>query len=251
MTALALLLVYGIGRIVFGRRAGLFAAGALALFAGCAATGPGGAPGPVVDAPSVKVGDRWVYRGVDGYRAPVRWDETHEVTALGPQGITVRITGKGNTLAFERTEIWSAPGIVLSGAVYDSETDRFDPPLVRYQFPLTPGETWSQSLRDRAKDPGPYGPIQRYVTVGGYETVTTPAGTFNAIKMRIFMQLDDETFWRYPTQCNYLVWYAPAVGGMVREEQRSYYREKEGIDSGTVPGQNATIELVAYTLAPR
>jgi hypothetical protein len=47
------------------------------------------------------------------------------------------------------------------------------------------------------------------------------------------------------------VWYAPAVGAMVREEQRSQYREKEGIDSGTVPGQNATIELVSYTPGSR
>jgi hypothetical protein len=63
--------------------------------------------------------------------------------------------------------------------------------------------------------------------------------------------VDDATFWRYATQCNYLVWYAPEVGAMVREEQRSYYREKEGMEGVTVPGQYAVIELVTYTSGTR
>ena len=46
--------------------------------------------------------------------------------------------------------------------------------------------------------------------------------------MHVIMQLDDETFWRYPTECNYLVWYAPAVGASVREEKRSQWRDKGG-----------------------
>jgi hypothetical protein len=217
------------------------------LLASCVAIGPGGAPGPAAEAPSLKVGDRWVYHGTDGYRVPVVWDETHEITAIGPEGITVRVTLKGPTVDIQRTEIWSVPGIVRVGAVYDADTNRFDPVLIRFKFPLTTGETWSQSIRDLDKPPGPYGPIQRHVTVGGYESVNTPAGTFDAIKMRIFMQVDDETFWRYPTQCNYLLWYAPAVGAMVKEDKRSYYREKEGIDAGTVPGQYAIVELVSYS----
>ena len=230
----------------------IVAVGALATLAGCAAPGPSGTAGPAVAAPTLKVGDRWVYRGKDGYRVPILWEETHEVLAIGPQGITVRITGKGNSVEFQRTETWSAPGVVTVGAVYESETDRFDPALIRWKYPMAVGDTWKQSIRDLDKPPrAPYGPIQRQVSVGGYESVTTPAGTYDAIKLRIFMQLDDETVWRYPTQANYLVWYAPAVGAMVREEQRSYYREKEGMENTTVPGQNATIELVSFTPGPR
>jgi len=222
-------------------------AGALAILAGCATPGPGGQPGPAVQAPTLKVGDRWVYKGKDGYRVPIIWEETREVTAIGPQGITVRIAGKGTAGEYQRTETWTAPGVVTTGAVYDSETDRFDPSLIRYKYPMASGEVWSQDIRDLNKPPNPFGPIQRHTTVGGYESVTTPAGTYNAIKMRVFMQVDDATFWRYATQCNYLIWYAPEVGAMVREEQRSYYREKEGMEGVTVPGQFAVIELVSFT----
>jgi hypothetical protein len=221
------------------------------LLGACAVPSPGGAPGPAVEAPTFKVGDRWVYRGRDGYRVPILWEETHEITAIGGDGITVRITGKGTQGDFQRLETWSAPGIVRVGAVFETETARFDPPLIRFKYSLTPGESWSQSIRDLNRPPEPYGPIQRHVTVGGYETVSTPAGTFNALQMRIFMRLDDETFWRWPTEANHLLWYAPAVNGWVRQEQRSSYRTKEGTTSAAVPGQYATIELVSYTPAAR
>jgi hypothetical protein len=217
------------------------------LLASCAAFGPGGDPGPAADAPKLRVGDRWVYRGTDGFRVPVVWDETHEITAIGPQNITVRVTLKGPTVDIERTETWAAPGVVLVGAVYQAETSRFDPALVRFQFPLTPGERWSQAIRNLDQPPGPFGPILRHVSIGGWDKVTTPAGTFAAIRMRIIMTMDDETFWRWPTECNFLVWYAPAVGATVLEQKRSHYREKGGFDVSFVPGQNAVLELVSFT----
>jgi hypothetical protein len=227
----------------------------LVTLVGCGGVAPladvAGASGPAVEAPSLKVGDRWVYRGKDGYRQTIVWEETHEVVAIGAEGISVRVTAKGPSVDTQRTEIWSAPGIVRVGAVSEFESDRFDPQLIRYQFPMTTGQTWRQQMTDLNKPPSPFGKIQRNVTVGGYESVATPAGTFNAIKLRIFMQLDDGTVWRYPTECNYLVWYAPAVGAMVMQNQRSYYREKEGMEGSTVPGQNATVELVSYTRGAR
>ncbi|HEY3178088.1 MAG TPA: hypothetical protein VGL25_04335 [Casimicrobiaceae bacterium] len=223
----------------------------------CASPGPGistgsapAASGPPIEAPTLKVGDRWIYNAKDGYRTPTVWVETHQIARIGSDGITVRVTLKGPTIDIQRSETWSAPGVVRTGAVYEAETDRFDPALLRYKYPLTAGETWKQSVRDLNKAAGPYGPIQQTVEVAGFESVSTPAGTFNALRMRIFMQLDDETFWRYATQCDYVVWYAPAVGAMVRTEKRSYYRNKEGVSSGTVPGQYATLELASYARGP-
>ena len=229
----------------------VLAAVASLLLGGCATPLSGGSAGPPIAAPSLKVGDRWVYRGVDGYRVKILWEETHEITAISPDNIVVRVVGKGNTGDFDRTEVWSAPGVVRVGAVYESETDRFDPSLIRFKYPLTQGEGWAQSIRNLDKPPGPYGPIQRHVSVGGYEQVSTPAGAYNALKMQIIMQLDDETFWRYPTECTYMLWYAPAVNGWVRQEQRSQYREKGDEQVSYIPGQNAVIELVSYTPGPR
>lgn len=222
---------------------------AAALLVGaCASIDVGGNPGPPVQAPDYRVGDRWVYHIVDGYRAKVVWDETHEVASIAPDGITVKVAAKGPTIDVERIEQWPAPGVVLQGSAYEDETNRFDPPLIRYRFPLATGERWNQRVRNLDQPPAPYGPISRLVTVGGYEKVTTPAGTFDAIRMRVIMQMDDETFWRFPTECNYLIWYAPAVGASVREHKTSQWRDKGGQDaSGFHPGQNANVELVSFT----
>jgi hypothetical protein len=223
-------------------------AAACALVAGCAATGIGGSDGPPAAAPDYRVGDRWVYHVVQGYRTKIEWDETHEITAMGPDGITVRVTGQGGRVPIDRTERWSAPGVVLRGAVYENETRRFDPPLVRYRFPLQTGETWDQRIRDPDKPPDPYTPLTRYTRVGGYQSVTTPAGTFDAIGMRVLMTIDDETFWRYGTQCDYTVWYAPSIGAAVREHRQSQWRDKGAQDASDYhPGQYEDIVLVSFT----
>ncbi|HVF64380.1 MAG TPA: hypothetical protein VNE58_10330 [Casimicrobiaceae bacterium] len=217
---------------------------------GCATIVPGGRPGPPIPAPLFRIGDRWVYRVEDGYRAPVVWQEAHEVSEVAADRVSIRVVAKGPTVDVERVELLHVPGIVRQGAVFGLESKPFEPALVRYRFPLVGGATWTQRVRDPQQPPSPYGPIDRYTTVGGFEDVTTPAGTFSAVRMRVLMRLDDETFWRHPTECNYLVWYAPDVGASVRELRDADYLEKGSgpRDSfARVPVQHARIELVSFT----
>lgn len=221
----------------------------LTALAGCAG-GPGSTgSGPSADAPDYRVGDRWVYHGDDGFRVKTEWDETHEVTAIGPEGITMRITQKGPTLNVTRTELWSAPGQVKIGAVYDNETRRFAVPLERYDFPLAAGKVWNQRVDNYNEATKATGNINRWVRVGGWEKVATPAGTFDAVSMQVVMRLDDETFWRWPTTCNYAVWYAPAAHGVVREELNAQYAERDGgLDGGAVVRtQHGVLQLISFT----
>lgn len=223
----------------------------LALVAGCATSDYGAAPGPSAAAPSVHVGDRWVYHAREGYRLGTEWDETHEVIAAGAEGITVKVTLAGPDVSGSRTEVWSAPGMVRSGSLMDIETRRFATPLERYAFPLAPGQTWNQWVRDFNESTRREGEINRYVHVAGWERIATPAGTFDALRMRVFMRLDDEEFWRGPTECSYLVWYAPSVGATVREEKSARYFEKsDRRDGGAIRAQNTEIQLVSFHRGP-
>jgi hypothetical protein len=232
-----------------------FAAGAIAGLAACAGggAGPGGltgaGSGPAADAPAYRVGDRWVYHGEDGFRVKTEWEETHEVTAIGPDGITARVTPKGRPLDFPRTELWSAPGQVKVGALCgDGVTRRFALPLQRDDFPLGGGKTWTQWVDQYNEATQQSGQVNHWVRVGGWEKVATPAGSFDAISMQVLMRLDDETFWRFATTCNYLVWYAPAVRGIVREERRAQYVEKSGEHGGaTIRSQFGVFELTSFT----
>ena len=220
------------------------------LAAGCAVTDQrGDVGGRVADATMPSVGARWVYRGREGFRWPVVWEETHEVTAVDASGYTVRVTLKGPTIDIVREERLAAPGLVRTGALMDIETRRFATPLERYRFPLAPGETWNQWVDNFNERLDRKGQINRYTRVGGWEKVSTPAGEFDTIRMRVLMRLDDEEFWRYPTTCNYVIWYAPAVGASVREEKEAEYFERgDQLDGqGAIRAQHTVLELVSYT----
>jgi hypothetical protein len=222
---------------------------AVLAVAGCAGLDSPGTGGPAAEMPTFRVGDKWVYRASDGFRAPLTWNETHEVIAAAPGAITVRITETGPDARGARTEVWATPGQLQTGPVFDDETRRFASPVKIYDFPMSPGQRWNQWVDNVNGATQKSGQINRYVTVGGWEKIATPAGTFDAIVLRVLMRLDDEEFWRWPTTCNYLVHYAPAVGAMVRAQKSAEYWEKgdrrDGI--GAVQSQHATLELVAYT----
>ena len=226
------------------RREFLLATPALAV-GGCVSVG--GAAGPPAPAPTVRVGDRWVYNCADGFRVPVTWTETHQVITIDSTGIAVRITLVGPTMNYNRVELWQAPGIVVVGSIYDDALNRqFKAPLTRYQFPLTPGTSWRQSVQYPDPENQLVSNVQRYVSVGGYETVTTPAGTFNAITMRTIMSVDNNNPFNWPTQCDYVTWWAPDVGAKVKETKYATYRERGDEQAIEIRAQNTMIELASF-----
>ena len=226
---------------------GLCIVGSVAL-SGCAVFESAGS-GPAAEAPTYRVGDRWTYRAQDGFLTLERWEETHVISAIGADAIGARIAQKGPSRDFARAELWSAPGLVKVGALFDNETRRFVTPLERYRFPVAAGQMWSRFVNNFNEATKESGQINHFVRVRGWEKVTTPAGTFDALAMQVVMRLDDEEFWRFATECNYTVWYAPAVRGVVREERRAEYQEKGGdFDGGArIRTQNAVVELLSFT----
>ncbi len=211
-----------------------------------------GASGPPLPAPEFKVGDRWVYHCRDGFRLPVVWTETWVVAAIAPQNIEVRVTGEGQ-VNFQRVEHWLEPGVVASGAAYDpNETRVFTPPMIRYQFPLTDNASWRQSLRNPDAQTGLVSNIQRSVSAGGFQPVTVPAGSFNALAMRTLMVVDDNNPFRFPTNCNYITWWAGEAGAMVRMFKEATYIERgDGPQPMAIRAQNTTIELVSFRYGGR
>ena len=217
----------------------------LGVLVGCA--GPGVSDGLPAAAPTLHVGDRWIYHGEDGFRQKVIWEETHEITAIDADGVHVRVTLKNPTLDIERTELWVAPGSVKVGALMDIETRRFTVPLERYRFPLERGETWNQRVDNYNETARREGQISRFARVDGWEKIATPAGTFDALRIRIIMRLDDDEFWRTATECNYLVWYVPDIGATVREDKQAQYLLRDGMNSVMVRAQYTFLELDSFT----
>ena len=237
-------------RLVFGFAALLIVLGAVQGCAGVAGpAAPAGSGAAVaMDAPQYRVGDRWVYRVRSGWRDPLIYDETRTVTAVGSDGVTIAVAVRGERVSVDRVERWPAAGKVAQGALFDIETRRFKEPLDRYRYPLQSGATWNQWINNYNELTDREGAINHHVRVGRVERVSTPAGTFDAIRMQVTMRLDDEEFWRWPTDCYYTVWYAPDVKATVREMRRADYLEKGGgLSVGRLPAQNAQFELVSFT----
>ena len=163
-------------------------------------------------------------------------------------GVAVRVTLVGPTMNYNRVEQWQSPGVVVVGSIYDDAFNRdFRAPLIRYQFPLTPNTDWRQSVQYPDPANQLVSNVQRYVKVGGYETVTTPAGTFNAIIMRTIMSVDDNNPFNWPTQCDYVTWWAPEVGAKVKETKYATYRERGDEQAIEIRAQNTLIELASYS----
>jgi len=212
--------------------------------AGCAGNVSDGPPAPD---PVYHVGDRWVYNGSDGFRVKTTWVETHEVTAIDASGIHIHITLVGPSVNVEREELLEAPGLVKIGAAMDIETRRFSTPFIRYQFPLTPGQTWNQRPTNFNESSQQSGQLSNFRRVEGWTNVTTPAGTFDAQQIRVIMRLDDSTFWRSETNCDYLILYSPKVGASVHEEKNAFYVERGDPLQAMVRAQNTVIDLVSFT----
>ena len=224
----------------------LLAVAAGVVIAGCASTERAGSGGPAADAPTFRVGDRWVYRASDGFRAPLTWEETHEVVSIAPGAITIKVTESGPAARGPRTEVWATPGMMSSGPVFDNETRRFTPPIPIYQFPMSPGQRWGGFFDNVDEATQQAGKVNRTVTVGNWTSVTTPAGTFDALPLRVLTTLDDQTFWRGPTMANYQIHYAPSVGAFVRADKDAHYVSGSGSLAGAVTTQRALLELTSY-----
>ncbi|MDR1530297.1 MAG: hypothetical protein LBS40_07890 [Burkholderiales bacterium] len=218
------------------------------LLCGCASMmGLDNDPSRVAGMPDYRVGDRWVYHVEDGYRQPVVWRETHEITSIDASGITVHITRQGEYVNDERTEIWRQPVLVAQGALMSGETRYFDPPLERFRFPMRAGDSWSQRLKaDLGEKRGGSPDIK--VDVVGWEKMSSPIGEVDALFMFVHTLFDDDEFWRWATHGTYQIWYAPSINNIVYAKKYAGYIEKTDRRSAIeVPVQHETVRLIAYT----
>jgi hypothetical protein len=196
--------------------------------------------------PAYRVGDRWTYRARDGYLLPSKWVETREIVAIGAEGISVRVTQKGDSIDNSRTELWVAPGQVRIGVLRAEEMRRFVEPLQRYNFPLVPGQSWIQWVENDNEATKAQGRIKWQVQVEDWEKINTPAGPFDAVRVQVSVNEDGLHAWRMPTTAWSVTWYSPDVRGIVREESTAHYIEQN--ENGTkLQSHHLLLELTAFT----
>ena len=221
-----------------------------AALAGCAGFESAGS-GPAAEAPAYRVGDRWIYRAQDGFLAPERWEETHAISAIGADGISARITQKGPS---DRRRARRA--VVRARPREDRRRLRQRNAALRHAARALPVSArrrrrrWSQFVDNYNEATKATGQINHYVRVRGWEKVTTPAGTFDALAMHVVMRLDDEEFWRYADAMQlHRVVRAGGARRRARGEAGRSTRRRAATSTAArrIRTQNAVVELLSFT----
>jgi hypothetical protein len=236
--------------------------GAALLLAGCA-TAVGvpladGVASALVASPPVlpALGATAAYRVINGYSGEAQGEIRYRVEQAGGGLVMVAVTADSAYAGFPHTEAYTPEGNWLRHPVvnHDYPVDyQFEPPYPAYAFPLEFGKSWSMRVNATNPATGRARVMRVDGQVLGGERVSTPAGTFDTIKIvRTVYAGDAETFLSQ-TVVTEIDWYAPTLGRAVRIERRSRWsdvgRTTRGMGGDWVRGDWSVYELVAYAPA--
>ena len=160
--------------------------------------------------PQVRVGDHWRYLVKDGFTGDTLNEFGHQVVSVSEQDITVQLTNKGSRARelryFDRQ--WNAT---------DTGGTVFEPHYPEYRFPLVVGDSWREPYRSHTRDGKTYDNFQR-VTVEAVERIHTPAGDFDAYRIKVLADIVANDANQSHVQSTITTWYAPTVNKYVRRE---------------------------------
>jgi len=231
------------------------------LSGGCAAPVGHSLDGPVTRAlietrpATPAAGDIAVYRVINAYNGEVRGEIRYRVDKVESASVVVSVSASSPYLGVPPTEVYTMEGNWLRHPVvnHDRPTDYdFAPPYPAYPFPLDIGKSWSMRVNATNPMTGQIRSVRVDGQVLGAERISTPAGTFDTIKIRRLVYAGD---WEGPlreTQILQLDWYAPALGRSVRAESNSQWMDLSRCSrSGCAVfrGDWDVLELVSHSAA--
>lgn len=232
------------------------------LLAGCAAapTGPtvNYTPGPV---PPSHVGDTATYQVRNAYNGESLGEVQYAVERIEGDRVMVAVTASSAYAGLPHTEMYTTEGNWMRHPL--SNHDRaieyeFLPPYPAYAFPLESNKGWSVRINARNVLTGRQNSVRVDGEVLGSERLTTPAGSFDAVKIRRRVYAGDWDAFLRETSIVETDWYAPALGRSVRLESNSSWLDTSRSPGGGMMGMfggnqlmrgDWTVkELVAYRI---
>jgi hypothetical protein len=179
------------------------------------------------------IGDQWIYEVHDEITGELKNTVTNTITDLTPAEIAVRV----------ESEAFSAgPGIVIydrSWNVKNSPTWRFSPnDGTGIKMPLAVGNTWRFQY-DQVRTG--YGTTFKNVgtsKVVGTESVTTDAGTFEALKIETSINGHNANDATKRFEQTVTTWYVPSIDHWIKRTVKSAFNGRVQL--------NNSVELVQY-----
>ena len=205
-----------------------------------------------IAAPSV--GDTYVYRVINKYNNETRGSITYRVDRIDAEQVTMIVTPDQPSLGRPYTDIVTKDGNWLQHPLisHDSPVEyNFSPAYPAYVGPLDSGKSWSIRVNATNSTSRRGNSVRVDGNVLGTETITTPAGAFDAIKVKRTVYAGDWGTFTSETTIVETDWYAPALGRPVRTERVSSYLDPQkcGASSACTPirGDWDVFELSNYS----
>ena len=164
--------------------------------------------------PDIRMGDDWVFvtrtqEDIDQGRPGLVMRNT--VAEVGDDGrihVEVRrINGADDAPTLRN--IYSPQFDLLSREIVPGEAIDYQPAFPQFQFPLTIGKSWQDTVTQVQPDWDLHTQMGVSVTVEAEDTVTVPAGTFHAVRLAGHYTAPEATVMTH-------FWYAPAAGRSVK-----------------------------------
>ena len=164
-----------------------------------------------IDAPKINVGDRWSWQHTNALVNEKDMTVIDDVIEVNDSEIKIRerIKGRPGYGVASFTSEWNPQ---------DTGDAKYDPCLRLFKFPLTIGQKWSDTADKRLLSNSKHGKFSIKGEVIAKEQITTPAGQFNAYKIKVLLDAvgTDEDANAAHTEETY--WYSPEVKNYVRME---------------------------------
>ena len=203
------------------------------------------------------VGATAAYRVINGYDGEAKGEIRYRVDHVGADRVVVSVTASSPQAGLPHTGEYTAEGNWLHHPIlnHDYPADHlFAPPYPAYAFPLDIGKSWSLRINATNLASGRARNLRVDGEVAGGERISTPAGTFDTIKIVRTVYAGDAEVFKTQTVTTETEWYAPALGRAVRVERRSRWYDA-GLSGrrgdNAIRGDWSVHELVGYTPAGR
>lgn len=174
--------------------------------------------------PDIRIGDEWLFLSRtldDSDQKDAGLLMRSRVVALLDNGqIHIDVKNGNATDSPWLKNIYSAQFDLLSREMVPGEAITYTPDFPQFRFPMSPGESWAQTITQSQPEWELHAQIGVNVTVEAEEVVQVPAGTFKALRL-----LGHYTTPNATVTAHY--WYAPAAGRAVKGIEDTLAKDNE------------------------
>jgi WD40 repeat protein len=194
---------------------------------------------PSAESPQNKPGDTYLFESVYPDHPTLSSRTERQVLSAGQGAMVVAFKDMKSKNGKARTHEFTPEWNLIRSHNADGSSLEYSPPLKYFAFPLYPGKTWQHTSTEHNTKTGAVREHAVSATVGDWEEVTVPAGTFRAIKITLHIEVLNQATAQKSTGVD-VSWYAPAL-------RRSVKTESTGTSLEGKPDRHTT-QLVQYNL---